>query len=40
MNGGSFSHVWLYLVGPFAGGAVGAFVYAIQHGESIEKQGD
>ena len=40
MNGGSFGHVWLYLVGPFAGGVIGAFVYAIQHGESIAKRGD
>lgn len=28
---GSFSNLWLYLVGPFAGGALGAIVFAMQH---------
>ena len=40
MNGGSLGDVWLYLVGPFAGGSLGAIVYAIQHGESVTKRGD
>ncbi len=29
---GSFSHVWLYLVGPFVGGALAAGVFRIQEG--------
>lgn len=40
MNGGNFGNVWLYLVGPFTGGSLGAIVYAIQHGESVTKPGD
>lgn len=31
-GGGDFSHLWLYLVGPFVGGALAAAVYRIQHG--------
>jgi aquaporin Z len=31
-GGGSWSHLWLYLVGPLAGGALAAAVYRIQHG--------
>ncbi|HMV30833.1 MAG: aquaporin [Gemmatimonadales bacterium] len=30
MGGGSFSNVWLYLVGPFVGGALAAFVFKVQ----------
>jgi aquaporin Z len=30
MGGGSWSHLWLYLVGPFAGAAIAAFVFRIQ----------
>ena len=30
MGGGSFSSVWLYLVGPFVGGALAAFVFKVQ----------
>ncbi|MFN0052492.1 MAG: MIP/aquaporin family protein [Planctomycetales bacterium] len=30
-GGGSWSHLWLYLVGPLAGGALAAVVYKIQH---------
>jgi aquaporin Z len=30
MGGGSWSSLWLYLVGPFAGGAVAAMVFKIQ----------
>ena len=30
-NGGSWTHLWLYLVGPLAGGALAAVVYKIQH---------
>lgn len=30
MGGGSFSNVWLYLVGPFIGGALAAFVFKAQ----------
>jgi aquaporin Z len=30
MGGGSWSHLWLYLVGPLAGGALAAFVFRIQ----------
>lgn len=29
-GGGSFSHVWLYLVGPIAGGVLAAYVFKIQ----------
>ena len=31
-GGGSWSHLWLYLVGPLVGGALAAAVYRIQHG--------
>jgi len=31
IHGGSLSAVWLYLVGPFAGGALAAVVYKAQH---------
>jgi aquaporin Z len=34
LNGGSFANVWLYLVGPLAGGALAAVVYKIQHAGS------
>ena len=30
-GGGSLSHVWLYLVGPFAGGIVAALVFKMQN---------
>lgn len=30
-SGGSWTHLWLYLVGPLTGGALAAFVYRIQH---------
>lgn len=30
-NGGALGHVWLYLVGPFAGGALAAVVFKMQH---------
>ncbi|HEY8104798.1 MAG TPA: aquaporin [Gemmatimonadales bacterium] len=30
--GGSLSHLWLYLVGPFLGGALAAVVFGIQEG--------
>jgi aquaporin Z len=32
LGGGSFASWWLYLVGPFAGGALAAVVYKIQEG--------
>jgi len=32
VGGGSLSHLWLYLVGPFLGGALAAGVFAIQEG--------
>ena len=31
-GGGSLSHLWLYLVGPFAGGALAAVVFKVQEG--------
>lgn len=31
-GGGTWSHLWLYLVGPTVGGALAAAVYRIQHG--------
>lgn len=31
MGGGSWAHVWLYIVGPLAGGAAAATVYRVQH---------
>jgi aquaporin Z len=31
MGGGSWEHVWLYIVGPLAGGAGAATVYRMQH---------
>jgi len=34
LGGGSLSHLWLYLVGPFLGGAVAAGVFGIQEGGS------
>jgi aquaporin Z len=34
-GGGSFAHLWLYLVGPFAGGALAALVFKIQEGELL-----
>jgi aquaporin Z len=30
IGGGSWSHLWLYLVGPFAGAAIAALVFRIQ----------
>lgn len=30
MGGGSFSNLWLYLIGPFAGGALAAVVFKMQ----------
>lgn len=32
MGGGSFSNLWLYLIGPFAGGALAAVVFKMQEG--------
>jgi aquaporin Z len=32
VGGGSLSHLWLYLVGPFLGGALAAGVFGIQEG--------
>lgn len=29
---GSFSNMWLYLVGPFGGGVIGAVIYKVQEG--------
>src|SRR6266542_789160 len=34
LGGGSLSHMWLYLVGPFLGGAVAAGMFGIQEGGS------
>lgn len=31
LGGGSFANLWLYLVGPLAGGALAALVYKVQH---------
>lgn len=31
-GGGSLSHLWLYLVGPFSGGALAAVVFRVQEG--------
>lgn len=31
-GGGTWSHLWLYLVGPLVGGALAAAVYRVQHG--------
>lgn len=31
LGGGSFGDLWLYLVGPFAGGALAAWTYRAQH---------
>lgn len=33
---GGFSHLWLYLVGPLAGGALAAVVFKVQHPEPAE----
>lgn len=30
MGGGSWAHLWLYIVGPLAGGALAAFVFQLQ----------
>ncbi len=35
-GGGSLSHLWLYLVGPLAGGAVAATVFNLQHGGAAD----
>jgi aquaporin Z len=32
MGSGTWSHLWLYLVGPFAGGALAAGVFGVQEG--------
>ncbi len=34
MGGGSMSHLWLYIVGPLAGGAVAALVFKVQESEA------
>ncbi|HKQ56569.1 MAG TPA: aquaporin [Candidatus Eisenbacteria bacterium] len=36
MGGGGFEHLWLYLVGPFAGGALASIVFKLQHGGSAD----
>jgi aquaporin Z len=36
LGGGSWQHVWLYLVGPFAGAALAAMVYGIQEGAAAQ----
>ena len=33
MGGGSWASLWLYLVGPFLGGALAAIVFKIQDAE-------
>ncbi len=33
-GGGGIGHLWLYLVGPLAGGALAAMVFKYQHAES------
>lgn len=33
-GGHSLGHVWLYIVGPFAGGFLAALVYGVQHGRA------
>jgi glycerol uptake facilitator-like aquaporin len=33
LGGGSLGDLWLYLVGPFVGGALAATVFKIQHSE-------
>ena len=33
---GSLAHVWLYIVGPFAGGALAAIVFRLQHGTTAD----
>ncbi len=33
-GGGGFGDLWLYLVGPFIGGALAAVVFRLQHGDS------
>ncbi len=30
-GGGSYAHVWIYVVGPFLGGALASWVYQVQH---------
>jgi aquaporin Z len=35
-GGGGFSDLWLYLVGPLAGGAVAAAVFRLQHGAAAD----
>lgn len=34
LRGGSMGHVWLYLAGPLAGGAIAAGVFRIQHSDA------
>jgi hypothetical protein len=34
--GGSWSNLWLYIVGPLAGGALAAWVFALQEREPIQ----
>jgi aquaporin Z len=36
LGGGSVQHVWLYIVGPLAGGALAALVFRAQHGSSAD----
>jgi aquaporin Z len=35
-GGGGLEHLWLYLVGPLAGGAAAAMVFRMQHGTSAD----
>ena len=35
-GGGSINHVWLYIVGPVAGGALAALVFRLQHGTALD----
>ena len=35
-GGGGFGNLWLYLVGPLAGGAVAATVFKLQHGTAAD----
>jgi aquaporin Z len=37
-GGGSFEHIWLYIVGPLAGGVLASLIYGLQEGDDADAE--